>query len=181
MDNQTDETLMVLFSKGDQRAFAALYHRHKNPLYRYFVRQLGAANHARAEELYQDVWYRVVDKRENYQPTAKFTTWLYHIAHNLVIDEHRKIVSSNAYIQSLDDDHSDHPDWDGDKKTAIKHCMGLLAPLQREAFLLRHEAGFEPTQICDIVGAKAEAVKTRLRYAMDQLRQCLTKKLGERE
>ncbi|NGN98958.1 sigma-70 family RNA polymerase sigma factor [Grimontia sp. S25] len=181
MDKQTDETLMVNFSKGDQRAFAELYQRHKNPLYRYFMRQLGAAQHARAEELYQDVWYRVIDKRESYAPTAKFTTWLYHIAHNLVIDEHRKMMSSSTYAQSLDDNQSEVPDWDGDKQTAIKACMALLAPLQREAFLLRHEAGFEPAQICEIVGAKAEAVKTRLRYAMDQLRQCLTKKLGERQ
>ncbi|OEE61577.1 RNA polymerase subunit sigma-24 [Enterovibrio norvegicus FF-33] len=181
MNSLTDEQLMVSFSKGEQRAFAELYQRHKNPLYRYFVRQLGASQHARAEELYQDVWYRVIDKRESYTPSAKFTTWLYHIAHNLVIDEHRKNLSSNAYAKTLSDEQKHTPDMDGDKPQAIKACMALLAPLQREAFLLRHEAGFEPAQICEILGAKAEAVKTRLRYAMEQLRECLTKKLGERQ
>ncbi|WP_028021583.1 sigma-70 family RNA polymerase sigma factor [Enterovibrio calviensis] len=181
MNSLSDENLMVNFSEGDQRAFAELYKRHKNPLYRYFLRQLGASQHARAEELYQDVWYRVIDKRESYTPSAKFTTWLYHIAHHLVIDEHRKNLSSDNYAKTLNDEQSDTPDMDGDKHQAIKSCMSLLAPLQREAFLLRHEAGFEPAQICEIVGAKAEAVKTRLRYAMEQLRDCLTKKLGERQ
>ncbi|MEZ9523710.1 sigma-70 family RNA polymerase sigma factor [Enterovibrio norvegicus] len=182
MENIPDEQLMLQFREGNQPAFAALYQRHKGSLYRYFLRQLGAGCSGRAEELYQDVWYRVIDKRESYVPTAKFTTWLYHIAHHLVIDEHRKRLSENAYAAQLPDEpRSDMNDAKAREKDAIKVCMDALAPLQREAFLLRHEAGFEPAQICEIVDAKPETVKTRLRYAMEQLRQCLTRKLGGRE
>ncbi len=124
----------------------------------------------------------MIDKRESYTPTAKFTTWLYHIAHHLVIDEHRKRLSENAYASQLPDEaQSDFNASESREKDAIKVCMDALAPLQREAFLLRHEAGFEHAQICEIVDAKPEAVKTRLRYAMEQLRQCLSRKLGGRE
>ncbi|MFL7012681.1 sigma-70 family RNA polymerase sigma factor [Enterovibrio norvegicus] len=182
MENIPDEQLMLQFRDGNQAAFATLYQRHKGSLYRYFLRQLGAGNGGRVEELYQDVWYRVIDKRESYVTSAKFTTWLYHIAHHLVIDEHRKRLSENAYASQLPDEpQSNMNDAEAREKDAIKVCMDTLAPLQREAFLLRHEAGFEPAQICEIVDAKPEAVKTRLRYAMEQLRQCLTRKLGGRE
>ncbi|MDB1125767.1 sigma-70 family RNA polymerase sigma factor [Vibrio algarum] len=182
MKNRTDEQLMTVFGKGDQVAFTELYQRHKGPLYRYFVRQLDPSQGARAEELFQEVWFKVVDKRETYQPSAKFTTWIYKIAHNLVVDEFRKRMSEKAYNTQLDNEPSEELyDPTEQNKSAIKHCMSLLAPLQREAFLLRYESGFEPAQICSIVEAKPEAIKTRLRYALDQLRQCLARKLGGQE
>ncbi|CCN35209.1 putative RNA polymerase sigma-70/24 factor [Vibrio nigripulchritudo SO65] len=181
MDQLTDEQLMLRFSKGEHPAFAELYQRHKGSLYRYFVRQLGAQHKARAEELFQDVWFRVIDTRVSYEVTAKFTTWLYRIAHNMVIDEHRKKLSEDAYLNQVEQDDTIHLDENTltqRKQSALKHCMEQLAPLQREAFLLKNEAGFSANQICEIVDAKAEAVKTRLRYAMNQLRDCLTRKLG---
>ncbi|MDD1784269.1 sigma-70 family RNA polymerase sigma factor [Enterovibrio sp. ZSDZ35] len=183
MNNNTDENLMLSFSAGDQGAFSELYLRHRAPLYRYVLRQLGVSQHSRAEELFQDVWFRVIDKRASYEASAKFTTWLYRIAHNIVIDEYRKQQSEKDYHAQLDGDEAwTQPDNPAERQqSALKHCMHLLAPKQREAFLLRHEAGFEPAQICDIVDAKPETLKTRLRYALDQLRQCLTKKLGGRE
>ena len=182
MENRSDEQLMTAFGKGEQSAFAILYQRHKDPLYRYFVRQLNSSQRAHADELFQDVWFRIVDKRDSYIPSAKFTTWLYQIAHNLIVDEFRKNMSRQAHsILAESEPFEDLDDSLELKKTALKHCMSLLAPLQREAFLLRYDSGFEPAQICQIVGAKSEAIKTRLRYALEQLRQCLTRKLGERE
>ncbi len=179
MDNKTDEELMVEFSRGDYSAFAELYQRHKGSLFRYFVRQLGSSQHARAEELFQDVWFRVTDKRTHYKPAAKFTTWLYQIAHNLLIDEHRKCMSELAYRATLDEELSEeHRGLEGRNKIAIRQCVFLLVPLQREAFLLKYDSGFGASQICDITGAKPEAVKSRLRYAMEQLRHCLSRKLG---
>ncbi|UGA56637.1 sigma-70 family RNA polymerase sigma factor [Vibrio sp. VB16] len=182
MKNRTDEQLMAAFGNGEQNAFSELYQRHKDPLYRFFVRQLEPSQNAHAEELFQDVWFRVVDKRESYTPSAKFTTWLYRMAHNLIIDEYRKRMSEKAYSAQINNEEfTELHDPTEQNKGAIKHCMSLLAPLQREAFLLRYESGFESAQICTIVDAKPEAIKTRLRYALDQLRQCLTRKLGGQE
>src|SRR5512138_1572570 len=80
-----DETLMLAYRDGDAGAFDRLYARHKGPVYRYLRR------HAQdqADELAQDVWIRVIHAREGYDVRAKFTTWLYTIAHNRLMDHFR--------------------------------------------------------------------------------------------
>ncbi|WP_394225427.1 sigma-70 family RNA polymerase sigma factor [Pseudoalteromonas spongiae] len=192
---ETDEALMLDYGKGNQAAFCALYARHKGPLYRYVCRQLGTKQQNKAQELFQEVWLRVIDNRTRYKVEAKFSTWLYRIAHNLLVDEHRKLTARGEHLSLVDDEQHEgnhltlasnrtqhentlHNDY---LQKAIKHCVELLVPQQREAFLLRHEAGFEPAQVCDIVEAKSETVKTRLRYAMSQLRECLQRKAGTTE
>ncbi len=183
----TDEELMSRYRHGEAKAFEQLYRRHCSSLYRYFCRQLPANRSQRAEELYQEVWYRVIAHRENYQVTAKFTTWLYRIAHNLVIDEHRKglrlgVVENpvEGEFDEPDPTRLDENDLLERKRQSLRECMGRLAPLQREAFLLKNESGFSNAEISEIVSAKAETIKTRLRYALDNLRECLTHKLGAR-
>ncbi|MBD1558375.1 sigma-70 family RNA polymerase sigma factor [Vibrio sp. S9_S30] len=184
MQDNTDEQLMVMYSKGDQSAFAALYSRHKAPLYRYFGRQLKLEQKNMVEELFQDVWFKVIDARESYEPKAKFTTWLYQIAHNLLIDVYRKRLSEREHLATLNEGRVEQMDENThvlQSKHAIRACMDGLAPLQLEAFMLKHESGFATKQICDIVGSKPETIKTRLRYAMENLRECLIRKLGGRE
>ena len=83
-----DAELMTRYAAGDVAAFAALYARHKGPLYRYFFRQCG--NPDTADELFQDVWLRIIKARDRYTPTARFTTYMYQIAHNCLVDHFRK-------------------------------------------------------------------------------------------
>lgn len=179
MEKLSDEQLMEAFGKGDQNAFALLYSRHKDALYRYFVRQGNNTSAARAEEMYQEVWFKVIDQAKRYKAEAKFTTWLYRIAHNLFIDEYRKQMSENSFQQQTEAEPESRQDESGQPESqALNHCLSKLPLHQKEAFMLRHNSDFSSAQISDIVGAKPEAVKTRLRYAMQQLRDCLTRKLG---
>jgi len=83
-----DALLMTRYATGDVAAFEALYARHKGPLYRYFARQCGNAD--TADELFQDVWLRIIKARERYEPKARFTTYMYQIAHNCLVDHFRK-------------------------------------------------------------------------------------------
>ena len=83
-----DAQLMTLYATGDVAAFETLYARHKGPLYRYFFRQCG--NPDTADELFQDVWLRIIKARERYEPRARFTTYMYQIAHNCLVDHFRK-------------------------------------------------------------------------------------------
>jgi len=83
-----DAELMTRYSTGDVGAFETLYKRHKAPLYRYFVRQCGNAD--TAAELFQDVWLRIIKARVRYEPKARFTTYMYQIAHNCLVDHFRK-------------------------------------------------------------------------------------------
>lgn len=78
---------MLAYAGGDVRAFEQLYGRHRGPLYRFLMRQL--RNAALADELFQDVWQRVIAARASWQPDAAFSTWLFRIAHNQLNDHWR--------------------------------------------------------------------------------------------
>src|SRR5260221_10697642 len=84
----SDEELMLAYRDGNPGAFDTLYARHKGGLFRYVLR--GVKIRAVAEELYQEIWIRVIEARERYAPSARFTTWLYTIAHNRLVDHWRR-------------------------------------------------------------------------------------------
>src|SRR5918911_4668103 len=83
-----DEELMLAYRTGDAAAFDTLYRRHRAPLYRFVLRSV--KSRALGEELFQEIWMRVIEARSRYVPQAKFTTWLYTIAHNHLVDHWRK-------------------------------------------------------------------------------------------
>src|SRR3954462_11093253 len=83
-----DEDLMLRYSSGDAAAFDVLYARHRAGVFRYLLRQCGSR--AAAEELVQDIWLNLMQARDLYQVQAKFTTWLYTLAHNRLIDHFRR-------------------------------------------------------------------------------------------
>ncbi|MDP1651097.1 MAG: sigma-70 family RNA polymerase sigma factor [Rhodocyclaceae bacterium] len=93
-----DAQLMARYAAGDVAAFDILYPRHKGPLYRYFAHQCGSAD--AAEELFEDVWLRLVKARERYEAKTRFTTFLYQIAHTCLVDHFRK--SGRALTSSSD-------------------------------------------------------------------------------
>jgi RNA polymerase sigma-70 factor (ECF subfamily) len=177
----SDEELMLLYRDGDAGAFDALYARHKGGLYRYLLRQ--CRNHALAEELFQDVWMNLIRARESYTVQAKFTTYLYHLAHNRFIDHYRKhgqvdVASFDAEdgppLDDLVDDHGQPPDaaYDVKRQAAdLLELIGGLPPPQREAFLLQQEGGMSVEEIAAATGVSRETAKSRLRYAMAKLRQ----------
>ena len=79
---------MLRYKDGDVAAFELLYRRHNDALYRYLLR-LSLHPHT-AEDLYQEVWSRIIRSKARYRPTAKFTTFLYRVAHNCFIDHLRR-------------------------------------------------------------------------------------------
>src|SRR5499426_1616381 len=83
----SDEELMLAYRGGDAAAFETIYARHRGALYRFVLRSL--KDHAVAEELFQETWIRVIEARERYAPSARFTTWVYTIAHHLIVDHWR--------------------------------------------------------------------------------------------
>src|SRR6185436_16434341 len=83
-----DEQLMLAYREGDAGAFEELYRRHKGGLFRFVTRSV--RERAVAEELYQEIWMRAIEARGRYQAQAKFSTWLYTIAHHRLIDHWRK-------------------------------------------------------------------------------------------
>jgi len=185
MDNAApDEELMNRYRDGDAHAFEVLYTRHKGPLYRYLLRQCGAA--ALAEELFQDVWMKLIGARARYEARAKFTTYLYHLAHNRLIDHYRRARAGvpisydddpdELLIEQVADSELLEPDNELDRRRLGQRLLTQIAALpgaQREAFLLREESGLSLEQIAEVTGVTAETAKSRLRYALTKLRQGL--------
>ena len=163
---------MLEYRDGAAAAFEALYARHKAPLFRFVLRSVH--ERGQAEELHQDIWMRVIEARSRYQPQARFTTWLYTIAHNHLIDHWRKRGLTLVALEG-DEVASGSPD-PADQAQARESlarfaaALEALPPLQREAFLLHEEGGLSIAEIAAATGANDETAKSRLRYAMAKLK-----------
>ena len=177
----SDEELMLAYAAGDASAFDALYARHKGGVYRYLARQCRQAGIA--DELFQDVWMNLIRARASYAPTAKFTTWLYRLAHNRMIDHFR--ASGHLTLVSSDDEaHEDavialpaarasEPEPRAQNRELgerLRAAVAALPPAQREAFLLQQEGELSLAEIAALTGVGMETVKSRLRYAVSKLR-----------
>ena len=174
----TDEDLMLAYAHGDVRAFETLYGRHRGPLYRFLQR--GLSQRAQADECFQEVWSRVVSARERYRPEAKFSTWLYQIAHNLVVDQYRRARPEVPMAENDEGEVVDLPDPDAreperelsefEERRRMQQALQELPEEQRVALQLRLEQELSLEEIARITGVGRETVKSRLRYALDKLK-----------
>jgi RNA polymerase sigma factor (sigma-70 family) len=187
LSQETDENLMLRFGRGEAAAFEFLYQRHESRVFRYLNRNV--RNEASANDLMQEVWFAVVRGAVNYQPSAKFTTWLFTIAHNRMVD----MIRANHRLQSLDAGDDADPEAsslldrlavDGKleppaqvqsqhEAEALLAAVAQLPAEQRSAFLLQAEGGLSVEEIAEATGSNFETVKSRLRYARAKLRQLL--------
>lgn len=181
---RSDEALMLAYRDGDVRAFEFLYQRHRNRLYRWLAHQCSSA--ATAEELYQDVWLKVINARDGYEVSAKFTTWLFRIAHNRLVDHWRASgrAPSMAGGPEEDDDADDpadllvgsplqEPHNDFERKrlgAALIREIEALPAAQRATFLLAQETDMTLEEIASVTGVNRETAKSRMRYALAKLR-----------
>jgi RNA polymerase sigma factor (sigma-70 family) len=175
MTEVPDEELMLAYRRGDAGAFEILYARHRARLFRFILRSIHMR--ATAEELYQEIWMRVIEARTSYQPAARFTTWLYTIAHNRLVDHWRRGGLSLASLDEQDvPANTPDPAQHAQAREALRRfadALERLPPAQREAFLLHEEGGLTVPEIAAATGANEEAAKSRLRYALAKLRAAL--------
>src|SRR5258708_1442593 len=101
---ERDAELMMRVRGGDETSFALLLERHRAPVVHFLYRMV--QNQAASEELAQEVFLRVYRSRETYEPTAKFTTWLFRIATHLALNRIRDTKKERGH-QSLDEERAD--------------------------------------------------------------------------
>ena len=169
-----DSALMLRYKDGDVTAFETLYRRHKDSLYRYLLRL--SQNRDTAEDVFQDVWGKIIKARHRYRPTAKFTTFLYRVAHNCFIDyvrrNNRHRVAS-AMDPDCRPDPGDEPDLEAEKSFArqrLDAALGTIPDEQRDACLLHEEAGLSINTIEQVTGVYREKVRSRLRSPTKKLK-----------
>lgn len=180
---------MLRYAAGDMAAFDTLYGRHEMGVWRFVLRSV--RDPALADDLLQDVWFAVVRQAASYQPSARFKTWLFTMAHNRVVDHFRTartLVSldgdadeeaeggTGAFGASLAADSGFGPVRQLESReqaVALIEAVKQLPPEQREAFLLQAEAGMAVEEIAHTTGVSFETAKSRLRYARNFLRRRL--------
>ena len=188
---------MLAFKSGDARAFSTLVQRHRGPVYNFILRYVG--HRQRAEDLLQETWLKVVRSSSEWQPKARFTTWVYTIARNLCVDSARK--ESFRKTDSLDapasadgpegrtvgdlvpDEAGPTPDRAAHNvrlRPLIEQALHSLPTEQREVFLLREYQGIGFKEIAEVTGVNENTVKSRMRYALEGLRKRLSE-LGVEE
>ncbi len=176
----SDDQLMVSFGRGDRSAFDQLYSRYKQPLYGYLFRNCGHT--VFVEELFQDVWLRVIASAPRYQRKGRFRSWVFTLAHNCMVDYYRRSsrqsvelhVEAGVVDEHFASEQTVAEDFtDSEINTAIQKAIACLPLDQRQAFCLREESGFSVKEIAQIQGITAEAAKSRLRYAYQKLRTSL--------
>lgn len=171
-----DDALMLAYAAGDVAAFEQLYARHRGRLYRFLLRQ--ARDASLADEIFQDVWQRVIAARAQWQPDAAFSTWLFRIAHNRLNDHWRAQKHRPAAPDDADERAARVPDPHTPERTLsefeqrrrLQLALDELPEEQREVLVLRLEQELTLEEIGSITGVGRETVKSRLRYAMDKLR-----------
>src|SRR4249919_3122624 len=172
----SDERLMLDWVAGDAAAFEQLYGRHRTRLYRFLLRHL--RDNALADEMFQDIWQKVIGARSGWTPDAPFGTWLYRIAHNRLGDhwralKHRPPAPEDADERALRVPDPETPERvlsEFEQRRRLQLALDALPPEQREVVVLRLEQELSLEEIGEITGVGRETVKSRLRYAMDKLR-----------
>jgi RNA polymerase sigma-70 factor (ECF subfamily) len=183
-----DDELLDKYVKGHFEGFEHLYSRHKGGTYRFILRQVN--DESTAEDLLQELWMKVVSNARTFNKNSKFSTWLYQVARNLLVDRFRHLEVVTAVISqeepeleaSLESTDLSEAQWHQQRqKQALKGCLEKLPKAQLESFLLKEEAALIQTDIAQVVGISLEATKSRLRAAYANLRECLERQLGERK
>ena len=157
-----DETLLGRHARGDVAAFETLYRRNELRTWRFLERYTG--NHAAAEELLQDVWFAVAKEAASYQPTTRFATWLFAIAHHRVIERDR--ANRHAGVSATA--------TSAEETSTLAHAMAQLPREQRESYLLQLEGELTVEEIAAITNCAAEMTQARLHYARTKLSELLS-------
>jgi RNA polymerase sigma-70 factor, ECF subfamily len=176
-----DTQLMIRVQRNDSSSFGELLNRNRSLVVNYLSRMV--VNRAVAEELAQDVFIRVYRSRQTYEPTAKFSTWLYRITTNVALNHFRDEKRSQNHI-SLDvqdavqvrREAQDRAQLVEDRLVRevamrqIRHAIRALPPKQRAAVIMHKYEEMDYTQISRVLRCSPSAVKALMFRAYETLR-----------
>ena len=178
---EQDAQLMLRVRAGDETSFALLLERHRRPVVHFLYRMV--QNQAISEELAQEVFLRVYRSRESYEPSAKFTTWLFRIATHLALNSIRDRQKEKRN-ESLDQKTAeglerqvaeDRPSIEADlvkqaRVAEIRRIVEALPEKQRAAVVMHKYEGLDYQQIARILNCSESALKSLLFRAYETLR-----------
>jgi RNA polymerase sigma-70 factor (ECF subfamily) len=182
-----DAALMLRVKRGDRIAFAELVEKYQQPLFNFICRTL--RDETESEDLAQNVFLQVYKSRQRYEPTAKFSTWLFTIARNLCLNEIRR--RSRHPAESIEDSHpeqEEHPQRQyEDKKNVlpaentlhrelaqkIEEALAELPENQRSAIILCRQDELSYEEIGKILDCSLSATKSLIHRGRETLKERL--------
>jgi RNA polymerase sigma-70 factor (ECF subfamily) len=176
-DTPNDAQLMARLADGDMSALGELAHRHQARVLELSFRTLGAWD--LAEDIAQETFLRVLRAAKRYEPTAKFTTWLYRIVINLCLDEKRKQAKAGVPLEPAIHEQVtgslDNPSEKEEVAALVRAAVQALPERQRLALILHRYDGLNHAEISEATGWTRSAVESLLVRAYANLRGKLTK------
>lgn len=162
-----DEALMREVGKRNERAFAVLYDRYSPRMYRFFLRMLGGDT-ALAEDFTQDIFLKIIEKPQAFDPERNFRTWLYKVAYNLCKNEYRRNALTLPQLETWESplpEALDRPQFE----QCLKNAISALEETQRQCFVLRYQESLSISEIAQILDCPEGTVKSRIFYALRQV------------
>ena len=189
-EHNTDDELMAAFIVGDAAAMEALYFRYRQSVYSWLLRMVGDA--AEAEDIYQDVWLKVIRCASDYR-SGNFRAWLWQIVRNKTTDRMRKKSPSlvldapvcadgegeHTVVEQLRDDAAADALMqieERERKSAVCDAIDALPMAQREIVLLRINGELSFKEIADMLAAPIGTVLARMHNAVKSLKAALEEK-----
>lgn len=171
----SDEDLMSLISAGNKSGLKEIYDRYSNKILFYFYRMF-AGDEEKAQDLLQDVFLKIVEKPNLFNPELKFSTWIFSIASNLCKNEYRRLKVREVMDIEPDLDNHAYNQLDQGKnldngiiEAAIQRELGHLDPDQSNTFILRYQENLSIREIGKILDCSPGTVKSRLFYTTRKL------------
>jgi RNA polymerase sigma-70 factor (ECF subfamily) len=171
----SDIELMARLGRGDLAALGILAQRYQGRVLLLSYRLLGDWH--KAEDVSQETFLRLRQAARQYEPKAKFTTWLYRIVHNLSLDQRRKTRNDPLSLEALPTDAEgtvqDSPVERRELAEAVRKAVGELPERQRRAIILHRYEGLSHEEIGEVTGWSKSAVESLLVRAYENLRKKL--------
>jgi RNA polymerase sigma-70 factor (ECF subfamily) len=179
----TDEALMLSVRDGDVGQLGVLFERYHGMLFDFFCRMLG--NRTAADDLVQDVFFRILKYRKTYRDDSHFTTWMFHIARNARFDHFKKHRAEVLFPEEGFDLPGRGPfpsqQFEKEQETVmLKRAMQKLPDEKRELLILARYKELKYEQIADLLGVDVGTVKVRVHRAVKELREIFLKLSGEK-
>ena len=188
--HNTDDELMAAFIVGDAAAMETLYLRYRQGVYSWLLRMTG--NAAEAEDIYQDVWLKVIRSASDYRP-GNFKAWLWQIVRNKTTDRMRKKSPSlvldapvcvdgeggQTVVEQLSDDEAANALMqieECERKSVVCDAIDALPMAQKEVVLLRINGELSFKEIANMLAAPIGTVLARMHNAVKNLKKALVEK-----
>jgi RNA polymerase sigma-70 factor (ECF subfamily) len=174
-----DQLKIIAIANGDNQALEELYHRYSGVVYRLAFRVL--KQREQSEEVVQEVFWRVWRRSTSFErERGRVSQWIFGIAHNLCIDEMRRMRArpnpvyendEHPIIAQLVDEHIDIPAvaWANEQRRVIVGALATLPVAQREAVELAYFGGFSHQEIAERLDRTLGTIKTRVRLGLQKL------------